>query len=261
MSIKKSSAMAFACLAMAACSGGGGGAPASPSSSPPPNPPVPPAEPSPGGLWAGVISFDGSQTSELFVALSTDDGRFRFISAESNVHFIGTQVVDVNRIVGAGLGFADTGSTWQDSSAVTDTTTDATLIEKDSFSGSWNTASGESGVFDFFYDAEYERASSLSVLEGLWTAYDGFGSPSATFSIDAQGQFTGQNASGCTSTGQISIIDDRYNLYDVASTISNCFIAGDYTGMAAVGDLVSTNDAIVLSISNSARAILLGLEK
>lgn len=214
-----------------------------------------------GGFWLGVLTFDLSQTSELFIALATEDGRFRFISAESDTQFIGTQVIDTNHVIGTGLGYADPITPWLDMTVVSDTSTDAQLVEKDSFNGIWSTASGESGDFDFFYDAAYESPSSLSALEGVWTAYDDFGNPAATFTIDDLGQFTGQNTSGCTSSGQISLIDDRYNVYEVASTISNCFIAGDYAGMAAVGEINMPGDSILLTISNDARAIVLGLEK
>ena len=83
----------------------------------------------------------------------------------------------------------------------------------------------------------------------------------ATFTIDALGDFTGQNSSGCTSSGHFLVLDDRYNVYGVSSTISNCFIAGDYDGVAALGDDVIPNDSLVLSIGNDMRSIVLGLEK
>jgi hypothetical protein len=214
-----------------------------------------------GGFWLGVVTFDMNQTSELFVALTTEDGRYRFISGESNTQFIGSQMIDTTNVTGSGLGYADTNTTWSDNTAVTESTTDAQLVERDTFSGTWSTASGDSGQFDMFYDFEYESPSSLALLEGVWTSYDDFGNPVATFSIDDGGQLTGQNTSGCTSSGQISIIDDRYNIYDVSSTISNCFIAGDYSGLAAVGEVNVPGDAILLSIGNNDRAIILGLEK
>lgn len=259
MPTKRLTFLFLGCLLTGACSGGGGGVTFSPV---PPIPgPPPPTNQSPGGFWAGVVTFDMSQTSELFVALASEDGRFHFISAESETQFVGSHTVDVNHVVGFGLGYASPGTTWLDGTAVTDTATDAQLVERDSFSGIWSTASGESGDFDLFYDAEYERASSLPILEGVWTAFDEFGNPSATFTIDDQGQFTGQNTMGCNSLGQISIIDDRYNVYYVDSTISDCFIAGTYIGMAAVGDDDVTNDVILLAISNESRSIVLGLEK
>jgi hypothetical protein len=243
----------------AACGGGGGSPPAAPP--PPPPPPPPPVDQALGGVWAGVLTFDMSLTSELFVGLATDDGRFRFLSGESSTQFTGLQQVSQSDVAGSGDGYADTGTTWLDNSTVTVVTTGGTIVERDTFSGTWSNASGESGSFDFFYDALYERPSSLPLLEGTWTAYDDFGVPAATFTFDALGQFNGQNVSGCVSSGQISIIDASYNVYDVASTITNCFIAGDYSGLAIIGDLNATNDAMVLTIGNDMRGIVLELEK
>lgn len=255
MSVQNLSVLLLGCLLAGACSNGGGGGPASP-------PPPPPAnDQSAGGFWAGVVTFDASQTSELFVALASEDGRFHLISAESETQFAGSHSVDADHVVGLGLGYAGPGATWLDGASVTGISTDAQVVERDTLSGVWNTDSGESGSFEFFYDAEYERRSSLAILEGQWTAYDDVGNPSATFTIDARGQFTGQNALGCVSSGEFSLIDDRYNVYYVDSTISNCFIAGTYAGMAAVGDVADSNDAILLAIGNDDRAIVLGLEK
>jgi len=246
---------AFAFLT--SCGGSGGG-------SPPPPPvavPPPPVDEAMGGLWFGVLNFDMSQTSELAVGVIGEDGRFHFVSAESEIQFAGSQQVDVDYVLGFGRGYAAPGTTWLDSSTVTDLTTDGTVDGRNTFSGTWSTASGESGTFDFFYDTEYEKPSSLAVLEGTWTAYDDMGIAVATFTIDAQGAFTAQNTSGCSSTGQFLIIDASYNAYEVNSTIANCFIAGDYSGLAVLGDLNATNDALSLAISNDARAIVVDLEK
>lgn len=238
----------------------GGGSPTPAIQSPPPSSQPPPAALK-GGFWAGVLTFENDQTSEIFVGLLTEDGRFRFLSAESFTHFVGTQQVDAGHAVGSGLGYSDTGASWLDGSSVVPLSTDATLVERDNFTGIWSTSSGESGNFELFYDAEYERPSSLPLLEGVWTAYDENGNPDATFSIDDAGQFNGQNASGCTSVGSISIIDARYNLFDVNSTIANCSIAGDYSGLAALGDLVASNDAMILTVGNTTRGIVLGLQR
>ncbi|MDH5344702.1 MAG: hypothetical protein OEW59_02980 [Gammaproteobacteria bacterium] len=251
-------ALLAALLTFAACGGGSSSTPPPPS---PPPPPPPPVNEAMGGFWAGVLTFDMTQTSELFVGLVSEDGRFSFISAESDIQFTGSQQVDVAHVVGSGLGYADPGATWLDMTPVTAVSTDGTVDERNTYSGIWSTASGESGSFDFFYDQEYERDSSLALLEGAWTAYDDMGVPVATFTIDAGGAFNGQNVNGCVSSGTFSIIDPNYNAYSVDSTISNCFIAGDYFGLAAVGDISAVNDAIILTISNDDRAIVLGLEK
>lgn len=249
----------YLAFVLTAC-GGGGSATTTPAPVVP-TPTLPPVTHAMGGFWVGVLTFDMNQTSELFVGLVAEDGRFRFLSAESLTQFIGTQQIDTSHVIGSGLGYANTGTLWLDGTAVVTVSTDAMLLQRDSFNGSWSTSSGESGSFDFFYDAEYERASALPLLQGVWIAYDDLGLANATFTIDSTGQFSGQNVAGCTSSGQFSIIDDQINLYQVDSTIANCFIAGDYTGLATIGDINTSNDAIIMSVSNSVRAIVLGLEK
>lgn len=214
-----------------------------------------------GGLWFGTLTIDGVPGAQDFVGISTDDGRFRFLSVDTGGQFVGTVQVQGYSVSGAGKGFAPDGTTWRDGSTITTATMTGTLRQRSSFAGSWSTGTGESGTFSFVYDADYEADSSLALLVGVWTVYDDNLNPFATFTIDANGQFSGQNAAGCVSSGQISIIDGRSNVYDITSTISNCAIAGDYTGLGVLGSIANPNDAFVFSVSNDLRALLLGLER
>jgi hypothetical protein len=246
----RSSMIAFALVLLAGCgggSGGGGGGAAS-------------VDQALGGLWYGTLSIDGLADTQDFVGMSTDDGRFRFISADTGAQFVGTVRVDGASVSGSGKGFAPDGTTWRDGSTVTTATMTGTLRQRSSFTGSWSTGAGESGTFSFFYDADYENDSSLALLAGVWTVYDENLNPFATFTIDPNGEFSGQNIAGCTSLGQISIIDPRSNIYQITSTISNCAIAGDYTGLGVSGSIANPNDAFLFSINNDLRALLLGLE-
>jgi hypothetical protein len=98
-------------------------------------------------------------------------------------------------------------------------------------------------------------------VSGTWTVYDDNLNPFATFTIEADGRFFGQNVLGCTSLGQVSLIDQQFNVYDVESTISGCPIAGDYAGLATLGELVNPNDVLLASLSNDQRALLLAMER
>ena len=79
------------------------------------------------------------------------------------------------------------------------------------------------------------------------------------FAMD--GSFVGQNTLGCNSIGQFAIIDAGFNLYEVQSTISDCAQAGDYIGLAFLGDLLVPNDTLILANDNGSRAFLTGFEK
>jgi hypothetical protein len=41
-------------------------------------------------------------------------------------------------------------------------------------------------------------------------------------SIEQDGRFLGQNVNGCQSTGQVAVIDARYNVYAWDATLVNC---------------------------------------
>jgi hypothetical protein len=240
-------------LLLTACGGGG--------STGPSFSPEPVVDQTLGGLWFGTLTTDGVQGNQDLVGITTDDGRFRFISVDTLGQFIGTGQTSGNDVTGSGNGFAPMGTTWGDGATVTPITVSATLHQRSSFSGTWGAGTGESGTFDFDYDADYEKSSSLALLVGVWAVYDDNSNPIVTFTIDAGGQFFGQNVNGCTSLGQISVIDSRANVYDITSTISDCFIAGDYAGLGVLGDIENPDDAFVFSVNNDVVAILLGLQR
>lgn len=250
-------------LALVACGGGGGGGSSGDggSQSPPP-PPPPPADAKPGGQWFGFLTNEFNMVTEVYIAMVDENGRFRFASLDSAVQMSGNFSISGNDLAGDGTAFADAGVFWLDANSATPVTMEATLVERSEMSGTWTTESGEFGSFEFFYDPTfYERASPVDLLEGTWIGYDEFENPDVVFTIAADGSFTGQNSSGCNSTGQFAEIVAGFNLYEVQSTIADCALAGDYVGLAFLGDLLEPNDALVFASDNGSRAFLLGLEK
>jgi hypothetical protein len=82
-------------------------------------------------------------------------------------------------------------------------------------------------------DPLYNEASSLTKLVGNWD--DG----GNTLTINADGTFFEQQASGCVVNGTYSIIDPTHNLYGVAFEITNCSssIAGiEFKGLGYIDD-------------------------
>lgn len=211
-----------------------------------------------GGLWSGTLTVDGSSPEEYF-AITTDDGRFQFFTDDTRPRFIGTAQVSGSDTVGSGQGYAAIGETWSNSLGVTPVTIDATLVGSKSLTGTWTTTSGESGSFNFSYEPEYENNSALTLLEDVWV--DDLSMPFVTFTIAADGQFFAQNAIGCTTNGQFSIVDASVDVYAVTSTIANCPLAGDYIGLATLGEVVDPDDTLLLVISNDDQALVLLLER
>jgi hypothetical protein len=214
-----------------------------------------------GGLWVGTLSIDGSPGSQELIGISVDDGRFQFLSVDTLGQFAGTARLSGGSVSGSGKGFAPPGTTWRDGTTVTNVTFSGVLDERRTFEGSWSTSTGESGSFDLAYDPDYEKDSSLSLVAGVWTVYDDNLNPFATFTVDADGRFSGSNQAGCNSMGRISIIDSRFAVYDFESVVAGCPIAGDYAGLALLADLDNPNDAILALVNNDERALLLALER
>lgn len=237
--------------------GGGSSDPATSSNA---APPPPPADQLSGGLWYGTMASDSAMGSEDIIALVSEQGEFRFISV-SLIQMSGVLTVSGSSLSGDGRAFASPGGTWPDGEAVGDVAITATVTQRSSMIGAYSTSTMESGTFELFYDPLYERDSSLALLAGMWTAYDDLGNPEVTFSVANAGSFDGQNTLGCISSGQFSIIDARFDLYAVHSTVSACAIAGEYSGLAILADIVAANDALIFAVDNGDIAVLLGLQK
>jgi hypothetical protein len=247
-------------LALAGCGGGGSGD--SPAPNPPTPPPPPPTDALPGGHWFGTVTNDLHAVTEEYMAMVDENGRFRFASVDSAVQMSGNFAIVGDALTGDGTAFADAGVVWLDSTSATPVTIEGTISSRSEMSGTWVTAAGELGTFEFFYDPTfYERASPLNLLAGSWIAYDENLNPQVTFTITADGSFVGQNTLGCNSIGQFVIIDVDFNLYEVRSTIADCALAGDYVGLAFLGDLVAPNDVLILANDNGSRAFLTGFQK
>ena len=248
-------------LALAGCGGGGSGDSPAPNSPPPPPPPAP-TDALPGGHWFGTVTNDLHAVTEEYIAMVDENGRFRFASVDSAVQMSGNFVIVGDTLAGDGTAFADAGVFWLDSSSATPVTIEGTISSRREMSGTWTTVAGELGTFEFFYDPSYyERASPVDFLAGSWVAYDELMNPQATVTIAADGSFVGQDTLGCNSMGQFAVIDAGFNLYEVQSTIADCALAGDYTGLALLGDLVEPNDALILANDNGSRAFLTGFQK
>lgn len=256
----------LAVLSIAACGGGN-------DSSLAPFPPPPVGDADFGGLWFGLLTND-DQTFEELIGITSSDGRFIFISLDTFGpdtvgHYVGLATVNGSDVTGFGSAYAAQGAAWSTGSAVLDVTLDAVIDERNMMSGSWENSAGETVLFELDYDAEYERDSSLSLLAGVWYVYDDLLNPTLTLTAQTGGMFTAQATSGCLSLGQASIIDAAYNVYGWDVTISggNCPITGDYSGLAVLTDVDtgdpndSRNNAVLVSVSNDQRAILLPLER
>ncbi len=235
----------FSLAALAACGGGGGG-----SSDPGPDVPVPDA--AVGGIWVGTTTDNVTNEPQFFLGVSTDDGRFRFLSADTLGQFVGTFDSTGTNLAGSGVGIAPVGSTWLDDSTTIDISMTGTISERTRMSGSWSGGTGETGTFSFVYDSIYNRGSSLSTVAGSWVSLDEFGNPNGSITVDSAGRMDAQDAAGCLYSGNVSIINASYNAYDLDLTVTDCGeLNGTYSGLAVVADAVGTDDMLIYSVDNA----------
>jgi hypothetical protein len=228
--------------------------------------PPPTADADPGGIWVGTLEYEDATFEEL-IGITTSDGQFTLISLDTFGpdtfgQYVGIAMLDGSDVSGAGSAYAQPGAAWSDGSTVMDITITAVVDEQTTLTGTWQNSIGELVTFELDYDSEYERDSSLALLEGVWYVYDDLLNPVLTLTMEADGSFSAQNTVGCQSLGQAMLIDADFNIYGWDVTISACAIAGDYSGYAVLGDADTGQDNIVLvSISNDQRALLLPLER
>ena len=72
------------------------------------------------------------------------------------------------------------------------------------------------GTLSLDYRASaYERRSDLPLLEGTWVKQDPFGADIISLAISQSGTIFGRGP-GCSYSGQVSLIDQPYNLYQVS---------------------------------------------
>ncbi len=216
-------------------------------------PPPPPAPEAIGGIWEGTStsSFSPGVVTSV-VGLITESGDARLVTSDS-VQIVTTSPLTVTgtTVTGNLRAYAPVGFTFADGSRVVSGTLSATISGRDSLSGSWSSATGEGGDFDFLYSASYERGSSIAFLTDLWVGIDAFGNISSSFDIDTNGAIAGADTLGCIYTGQVSLIDTRFNAYAIEATVTNCGVAnGTYTGLGALSDDRVDNDVLVFQIDN-----------
>ncbi|MDX1405753.1 MAG: hypothetical protein R3192_14500 [Woeseiaceae bacterium] len=209
----------------------------------------------PGGVWDGSITNVTRKQNSFIQAMVGEHGRFALTYYPSNAAVSGSMDILGDEFAGVGLAFADQGDTWSDGSAVTEFATAGQISERASITGTWSTASGDSGCFelDRYYDYAYEEMSAVNLLAGLW-----LGDPD--LSVNQDGSFFGQDSSGCSWNGEFRMIDAQYNMYDVVAEISGCGKAGQYTGLAYRDYVFVPERALLMAINDSNRFIRLHLD-
>mgnify|MGYP003648531285 CR=1 FL=1 len=90
---------------------------------------------------------------------------------------------------------------------------------------------GDTGRMQLDYSDLYEQPSSLALLEGRWGYTDRDG---LTYDLSIEnGAISGTDSDECQYAGNVTLINPRYNAYDVMLQISNCdSVDGKYEGLS-----------------------------
>lgn len=178
-----------------------------------------PPTPTPGGIYTGTLTFQNAGTQATVTAFVDEQQRLSIYANDASFLVSGLYTTSSSGLSAQARQFN-----------LVDTTAAA---QTETFIGSYDAmqriiatytrADGEAGALTLNYLAsDYEIPSSTGALQGTWTNQDGFGAIQNQFNIDAGGGISGQTDSPkCTYyNGSLSVIDKRYNVYNLIITES-----------------------------------------
>ena len=172
----------------------------------------------------------------------------------------GTYSVNGDQVTGTGNIYAAPGETLVDGSTIASLTVSAgTVVESNTLNVTIN-SSGLGIAVTSLFDATYDRGADLATVAATYTMFDIFGDMSS-FDIDATGVISGQTATGCVLSGQVSVIDAAANTYAVnlVADVATCAaLAGDYNGLGSSQDENATDDAFIFAVFVDGQLMIAG---
>ena len=250
--------------ALVACGGGGSEVPA----------PEQPA--SVGGLWnADYTATNGNAIQGRF--LITEDGRFFGLSKNLSNNCVGISYGSlstsgstftgnaVGEIAQFSVGGPIPACVYPDNSTSSTATVSGSVVTRTSLT---ITATGTSAyglalgttTTTAQFDALYNAGSSLSAIGGSWTGPTG-----NLLTVSASGQLAAADATtGCTLSGQVSIINSAYDAYSATGTLANCYSSNSVLNGATINALLFIDNTTtpnkllvgqVLTLTNGAKQV------
>lgn len=238
---------------VAACGGGGGGSPPSP---PVGNPPV--VNQSVGGIWQAQVKLTSGETV-AGLGLVTENGEFYFENRNQNngcaelsygkLTVSGTSVTgtaNVATVRWAAVPGVTIDCVYSDGTNYGTATLSGTVSQRSSltltstFKTAKNTALPSIGPFTLSFNSLYNKLSSPEKTAGRWITSLG-----QVVDITITGALSFHDPlTGCSGTGQLSIVDANYNAYSGAFTYANCAgPAAGLNGVTATG-LLTLDDGV-----------------
>lgn len=190
-----------------------------------------------------------------FACILSDVGTGDLVAAAN-----GTFAVNGDQVSGAGNVYAAPGGSLADGSTIAPLNLSAGTVAEDTSLELTVTSTGLAIAVTTAFDATYDRGADLSTVMAMYSDFDIFGDMSS-FDIDAAGTISGQTASGCVISGQVSVIDAAANAYDVnfVADAATCgALAGAYDGLGTTQDNVAMDDTFIFAVFIDGQAMIVG---
>lgn len=223
-------------LVLVACSGGGSG---DGSSTAGPGP-VTPTKDSTAGVWKGSLSSTATGQTVPVVALTGNDGHTAWMAADGRV-WHGEMPLSGDQFNSTLTGHMHDGAYFPDGTRHGVATMSVQHHAAGSIDGV-HAGHGDSGSFAMTMSPMWERTASLAAVAGVYTRTTSNGY-AMTMTIDALGQMTGSDSTGCVFSGTVTVPDPLHNLYGIDANVSSCgALDGHYDGMGALLDADAMRD-------------------
>lgn len=193
--------------------------------------------------------------TDEFVCIVSDPVTDAFVAGAN-----GTVLVTNGQVSGSGNLYAAPGETLADGSTVAALTISAGAVVADTSLDVTIDSTGLSIDVSSAFDDIYDRPADLATVAAVYAMFDVFGDMSS-FEIDAAGVISGQTATGCVLSGQVSVVDASVNAYDVnlVADAATCgALGGDYSGLGVSADESAMDDSFVFAVFVNGQSMIVG---
>jgi len=221
---------------------------------------------SPSGIWAGSFTSTTNGAIHPVTGVVSESNEAQFVAtAMAERHYSGVVAVDGETLTGTLNTYLGREGPFLGFDGVQSIMLDGTVAERSGMFGDY-TGDEDGGRFNLDYSANYETGSSLDSTSGIWNyseASAGGALYTVTLDIDDNGTLFGTDTGGCVYSGQLTLIDDRFNSYQAEFNISSCITKnGDYVGLAFLTSIGGGQlNQLVLGVSKPNRAFAALLRK
>lgn len=178
------------------------------------------------GTWSGTYSISGG-SSNVPVTSVIEQGGYGFFLDDQGVIYVLPSLTGSTTLSGTVTAYAPAGTTFQNGLTQEQfslTGTASSISISGTFSGN-----GETGTFSLAPYSPY--AGSPSIVAGQWQGYySGAGSSAVDITVNSNGTFSGNDATGCAINGSLSQVSGN-NLFNVSATSTGNGCAGNLNGL------------------------------